>query len=118
MMDIQPIQIAGIINVSESNYSIVLDSNKCIMFRQGFIPLFLINEIRSPRIYLLLGIILDIDLVNSILENHSYFFQVTPLIPSYFHCVLKFEVKNWKRSAVTIMFIAIDYTKAMRLIKS
>ncbi len=117
MMDIQPVQIAGIINVSESNYSIVFDSHKCMMLRQGFVPLFLINEIRSPRIHLLLGIILDIDLVNSILENHSYLFQVALLISSYFHCALKFEVKNRIWPAVTVKLITTDDMKTICLIK-
>ncbi len=88
------------------------------MFRQGFIPLFLINKIRSPGIHLLLGIILDIDLVNSISENDSYHFQVFPLIPSYFHCALKFEMENRERSAVTITPVAPHYTETTRLIKS
>lgn len=85
MMDIQSIQIAGIVNISESNYNIAVDSHKCMMLRQCFIPLFLINEIRSPRIDLLLGIILDIDQVYCGPEEIYNLNQVVGIVTSDLH---------------------------------
>ena len=118
MMNIQPIQISGIINISESNYNRVHDSHKCMMFRQGFIPFIHINKIRCPYIYLFLGIVPNIDFMDRIMKKHDYLFQVTLRISSYFHCALKFEMKNRKKTAITIIFIAAGHTETMRLIKS
>ena len=68
LMDIQPVQIAGLIHVPKTNNFAIFYCNDCFVRTERRIPRFQIHFATRPRIQLLLRIILRVHTVNSLVK--------------------------------------------------
>lgn len=68
-MNIQPVEIAGRVDVAKSHDLFVEGSDKTVMALQRPIPFFRINRSGRPGVQLLRGIISGIDGVNGVIKK-------------------------------------------------
>lgn len=87
LMDIQPVQIAGLIHVPKTNNFAIFYCNDCFVRTERRIPRFQIHFATRPRIQLLLRIILRVHVVNGLVKEFCQLCAVGRYVFSKLHVV-------------------------------